>query len=157
MPGHLLPSDDGWWAWVDEPAAGAEVYVQLDEADDGRLHVMALHVEGDGPVSAEALRSIPIGRIEALANALLHPFSADLGWRKVARLPDELLFAAPRNRPDAFYAAVASTYRHLVSETPQPVRQLAEANEVPKTTAHRWVKEARRRGMLAPGRPGKAG
>jgi transposase-like protein len=37
------------------------------------------------------------------------------------------------------------------------VADLARDNAVPVTTAQRWVKEARRRGMLAPGRPGKAG
>src|SRR3954454_2561181 len=111
MTGRLLPSDDGWWQWADEPSPRGAIYVQLDDDHDGRLHVLALHVESEGPLSAELLRSIPIGRIEALANALLHPHSADGGWRKVARLPEELLHAAPRNRPDEFYAAVASTYR----------------------------------------------
>ena len=34
---------------------------------------------------------------------------------------------------------------------------LARTHGVPVTTAHRWVKEARRRGFLPPGSPGKAG
>jgi len=34
---------------------------------------------------------------------------------------------------------------------------LAEANGVPVSTVHRWVKEARRRGFLPPGRPGRSG
>jgi hypothetical protein len=155
VPARLQPHDDGWYEWLDDPPLAVPVYVRLDEHADGRLHAVALHVEG--VLSAEVLRAIPIGRIEALANSLLHPHSADGGWRRVARLPDELLLADPRRRPDEFYATVASAYRHLVSATAKPVVELAMANEVPRTTAHRWVKEARRRGMLPPGRPGKAG
>jgi hypothetical protein len=155
VPARLQPRDDDWYEWIDDPPLAVPIFVRLDEHEDGRLHVVALHVEGI--VSAEVLRAIPIGRIEALANALLHPHSADGGWRDIARLPDELLLADPRSRPDEFYATVASTYRHLVSATAKPVVELALANEVPRTTAHRWVKEARRRGMLPPGRSGKAG
>lgn len=155
MPARLQPHDDGWYEWIDDPPLAVPVYVQLDEHDDGRLHAVAMHVEG--VLSAEVLRAIPVGRIEALANALLHPHAADRGWRADARLPDRLLLEDGRRRSDDFYASVASTYRHLASATHRPVVELAEANEVPRTTAHRWVKEARRRGMLAPGRPGKAG
>lgn len=155
MPPRLLAHDDGWHEWVDDPPLVVPVYVQLDEQDDGRFHVVAMHVEG--VLSAEVLRAIPVGRIEALANALHHPHSAEQGWRADARLPDDLIEEPTWRRSDGFYAAVASTYRHLVSATPRPVVELAEANGVPRTTAHRWVKEARRRGMLAPGRPGKAG
>jgi hypothetical protein len=155
VPAHLLPHDDGWYEWVDDPPLAVPVYVCLDQHEDGRLHVTALHVEGI--VSAEVLRAIPVGRIEALANGLLHPQAAKRGWRSDARLPEDLLRDDARRRSDDFYATVASTYRHLASATHQPVVELAAANEVPRTTAHRWVKEARRRGLLAPGRPGKAG
>lgn len=155
MPARLEPHDDGWYEWVDDPPLALPVFVRLAEHDDGRLHAVALHVEG--PLSAEALRSIPVGRIEALANALLHPHAGHRGWRADARLPEPLLTTSARRRPDEFYEAVASTYRHLAAVTHQPVLDLAEANEVPRTTAHRWVKEARRRGLLAPGRAGKAG
>jgi hypothetical protein len=155
VPPRLELHDDGWYEWVDDPPLAVPVFVRVAEHADGRFHVEALHVEGI--VSAEVLRAIPIGRIEGLANALLHPHAADRGWRDIARLPDELLTLDSRSRPDEFYATVASTYRHLVSATARPVAEMAAANDVPRTTAHRWVKEARRRGMLAPGRPGKAG
>jgi hypothetical protein len=155
VPAHLHPHDDGWYEWIDEQPMAVPVFVQVDEAADGRVHVVALHIEGI--VSAEVLRTIPIGRIEALANALLHPHSTHQGWRDVARLPDDLLLGSARSRPDEFYATVASTYRHLITASSRPVAELADANEVPRTTAHRWVKEARRRGLLPPGRPGKAG
>jgi hypothetical protein len=56
-----------------------------------------------------------------------------------------------------FYKRVADVYRELVGWTNRPAVELAEANGVPVTTAHRWVKEARRRGFLPPGQKGRRG
>jgi hypothetical protein len=110
-----------------------------------------------GLVSAEVLRSIPVGRIEAAANALLHPSTPD----DVADRPEATLTPVLRDDgrgyADDFYAEVAVAYRHLAATTHRPVAHLADANDVPVTTAQRWVKEARRRSLLAPGRQGKAG
>jgi hypothetical protein len=147
------------------------VRVRLGEGDDGRLHLVEMHVDAPGQLSAEVLRSIPVGRIEAAANAQLHPSApegaAAAPWPgemgalapESLRLPDELRTADEPGRgyPDMFYGAVAAAYRLLAVASPRPVAELAGANEVPVTTAQRWVKEARRRGHLAPGRPGKAG
>lgn len=146
----LVAQDKDWFAWVDDEAHS--VRVRLGQADDGRLHVAAIHIDGnDLPVSAQMLRGIPVGRIEAHANATRG------GHQEDATIPDELFTLDGRGRSDDFYAHVAAIYRHLAAKTRQPVASIAEANAVPKTTAHRWVKEARARGHLPPGRPGKAG
>ncbi len=129
--------------------------MRVGEGDDGRLHIVDLYVAG--AVSAEVLRSVPVGRIEATANAQLHPTAAGPPRKRAATIPPRLRDNAVRGYPDAFYDAVAKTYRHLAATTARPVGELADANQVPVTTAQRWVKEARRRGLLAPGRPGKAG
>ncbi|HET7490228.1 MAG TPA: hypothetical protein VFJ85_20050 [Acidimicrobiales bacterium] len=153
---RLVPLDDGWYAWADAAGLPASVRVRVGETDDGRLHVTALHVEGT--VSAEVLRGIPVGRIEAAANAQLHHRSPGVPSRQPrARIRASLRSNAVQGYPDAFYEAVATTYRHLAATSSRPVVALAEANDVPVTTAQRWVKEARRRELLAPGRPGKAG
>jgi hypothetical protein len=143
--------DDDWFEWLHD--ANHSVRVRLGQADDGRLHVSAIQIEGnDLPISASTLRAVPLGRIEAHANASQHGDSHD-----DATIPDELFTLDGRGRSDDFYAHVAAIYRHLVANTKQPVASLAEANRVPKTTAHRWIKEARARGHLPPGRAGKAG
>lgn len=147
----LVAHDDDWFEWMHD--ANHSVRVRLGQADDGRLHVAAIQIEGnDLPISASTLRSVPLGRIEAHANAHQHGEG-----RADATIPDELFTLDGRGRPDDFYAHVAAIYRHLVGQTKQPVASIAAANNVPKTTAHRWIKEARSRGLLAPGRPGKAG
>jgi len=156
---RLVPLDDDWHAWVDRARRSSRTAVRVRVAGgrDGRLHVVDLRVEG--VVSAEVLRSIPIGRIEAAANAQLHASAPEAPPRRAASatIAPRLRTTAVRGYPDAFYDAVAAAYRALATSSPRPVADLADANDVPVTTAQRWVKEARRRGLLAPGRPGKAG
>jgi len=147
----LVPHDDDWFEWLHD--ANHSVRVRLGEAEDGRLHVAAIHIDGnDLPISASTLRSVPVGRIEAHANAQQHGEG-----HPNATIPTRLLTFEGRGRSDDFYAHVAAVYRQLVTETHEPAAHLARANNVPKTTAHRWIKEARSRGHLPPGRPGKAG
>lgn len=56
---------------------------------------------------------------------------------------------------DDFYRAVAETYRRLAPWHRSPANLIAEDNNVPVTTAHRWIKVARDREFLEPGRRGK--
>jgi hypothetical protein len=224
--GRLFPVGEDWYEWRQEPPLNACVLVQVATSPGGRLVLAGLRI--DGAPTAELLRAVPVGRIEAAANAQLtvvedtvvptalqrdarYPTalsrSADQGWETVepdmalagpanARtsrswtsdlLPSgsDLALAGPsvgafdnagaarrftrrgtigrdggsgrRGRPDAFYRDVADTYLDLAQASPRPASDLAETNGVPVTTAHRWIKEARRRGFLPPGRPGKAG
>jgi len=59
--------------------------------------------------------------------------------------------------PDSFYQAVADAYSFLALASKRPAVELADANGVPPSTTRRWVKEARRRGLLAPGQKGRRG
>jgi len=149
VPQRFRTLDDGWFAWLDDPT----IKVRFEPDAEGRIRIAALQV--DGPVSAGSLRSIPVGRIEAAANAQLH--LADATKRPKAKIAASLRSNAVQGYPDAFYDAVASVYRHLAGVSSRPVGEIADANDVPVTTAQRWVKEARRRGLLPPGSPGKAG
>ena len=59
-------------------------------------------------------------------------------------------------KPDSFYEQLAARWTWLTITRPRggrhrPASELAEANGVPVSTVHRWVKEARRRGILGPG------
>jgi hypothetical protein len=61
---------------------------------------------------------------------------------------------AGRKRPDDFYRRVADVFSRAAG--PRPAIRIAEANGVPPSTVHRWVKEARRRGVMPGGRTGTA-
>jgi hypothetical protein len=65
--------------------------------------------------------------------------------------------------PDSFYSQVAQAYREYGLDSRAPAAAIAEeasratGENVPASTAHRWIREARRRGFLEAGTKGKAG
>ncbi|MEV4508056.1 hypothetical protein AB0K00_03750 [Dactylosporangium sp. NPDC049525] len=181
MRGRLFPVADGWYEWRQEPPLAQTVQVRVGVAMGGRLVLTGLRI--DGSPSADLLRAIPVGRIEAAANAQLAvvhesvdtppvlnprrrpvapPVAVDAGWEMVEPAL-AVSRAAPaaggrsRGRPDVFYREVADVYLDFAQDSPRPACDLADQHGVPVSTAHRWVKEARRRGFLPPGRPGKTG
>ena len=181
MRGRLFPVADDWYEWRQEPPLTAVVLVRITVGEGGRLVLCGLRI--DGSPTAELLRAIPVGRIEAAANAQLSVADTDAvagvprtirerpilppdglagGWdltdpaRALTRPPDRS-DGRSRGRPDLFYRQVADAYLDLSQASHRPASDIAHSHGVPVTTAHRWVKEARRRGFLPPGRPGKTG
>ena len=148
----IVHEGDEWFEWT-ESSAAPRIMVRLGE-QGGRFHVEELRLLGG--VTAERLRTIPLGRIEAGANALMHG-EGRLRLGAPPTIPHELRLNASRGYPDRFYEAVAAAYHTLAHASAKPVVAIAEANDVPLTTAQRWVREARARVMLPPGRPGKSG
>lgn len=61
---------------------------------------------------------------------------------RLVRLPDM--------DTEMFYREVATFYRHFERTTGKPTSGIAQAGNVPHSTAARWVREARKRGFLAP-------
>jgi hypothetical protein len=83
-------------------------------------------------------------------------------------LPIEVVVSARRPRarlrvptsnpkPASFYRQVADAYTGLRAQGNRPAVELAEANGVPITTVHRWIRRARELGYLPPGQKGRAG
>jgi hypothetical protein len=179
--GRLFPVTDDWYEWRGETPLAATVLVLVAVGDDGRLVLAGLRI--DGTPSAELLRAIPVGRIEAAANAqlavvdqmivtntLVNPRARPLsppaadpdGWETTdpslaVKRNNQHTGERTRGRPDVFYREVADVYLDLAQASHRPASDIAAQHGVPVSTAHRWVKEARRRGFLPPGRPGKTG
>lgn len=69
----------------------------------------------------------------------------------------------PLSKPDGritdeFLTSLARTYQWLVaSKETAPATVIAEQTGAPVATVRRWIVNARQRGMLPPGRPGRAG
>jgi len=115
-------------------------------------------------VTSEGLRKIPIRRLQQLAVLAAvhaepraggqHPLEdwADLYAK---RLPDTPAKRSPRKRlGDEHYRRVAEIYRDAFKNPTAAVMAQMHAS---RSTAGRWVMEARRRGFLRPTRPGQAG
>jgi hypothetical protein len=125
------------------------------------------------PIDTERWRRVPLGFLEQLANLPDHrrvlerkrrgtPVPLDLakallpGTMADYQLPERALNGG--RYPDDFYGVVAATYHRAVLRRLAPAQTIAEANDVPVTTVHRWIREARRRGLLPPARArGQAG
>ncbi len=71
----------------------------------------------------------------------------------------DLRVSVPEGRSygDSFYWKVGRLYAVLARNVSNPVASIAKANEIPVSTVQRWVREARRRGFLSAGLPGKRG
>jgi len=151
---------------------------------DGRVRFEDMLVMKHGPdewLTSDDLRAIPFTGMLTWANTPgpRRSILLDAGWddanidryyeRPPFALPSDptrpskppLRFNIPqgRRKPDAFYERVARAYMWLSTwgKSRAPAAQIAEVNRVPVTTVHRWIKEARRRGLLPPGEAGRAG
>jgi hypothetical protein len=121
---------------------GAEI--DFGTADDGRHYVL----DGDAFLQLSSLSPPPSSP----------PTVDELAARRPRR-PAKAKKRKPLGRPDGtdpdrFYEAVAAAYASAAAETNRVVQVLADENDVPVETVRRWVKEARRRKKLAPGRRG---
>ena len=155
------------------------VYVRVQENEHGRLVITELHLTRDR-VDSAALRELPLGRIETLANSMpiaediraklhkaprpgIEPLSPEdrSHWepRKIiSPTPHLLHLAVPKGtKPDRFYKEAADLYAQLATESRRPAADLAERSGVSVASVHRWIAEARRRGYLPPAERGRRG
>ena len=80
----------------------------------------------------------------------------ELGERKAPPAPPPL--SAPDDGlTDEFFEQVRAAYDAAVDGGRPPAPTLAVQARVPTRTVHRWVYLARKRGIMAPGKPGRAG
>jgi hypothetical protein len=95
---------------------------------------------------------IHFGMDETTVTSLMFKSATKKEWMSLAKV------TIPKGRtyPPSFYKSVAGVYNGLIFwGSKRPAGDIAEANRVPVSTVHRWVKEARRLGYLAPGQRGK--
>lgn len=173
-------ADDGWDGWSTDytPPEGADgLHLRMRQDDAGRWVVTDLYLHGSA-LTANVLREISLARAEAWENAAILPevrvtdsdeglTVAELRRRAggaeqvregaVIKPPAEPITRPDGSDPDGFYRRVATAYLQYAVETKAPARAIAEEAQVPVTTVHRWVREARMRGFLRPGRKGRVG
>jgi hypothetical protein len=175
-PHEIEPSYGGTVVAVD-PDERWLAKVKLEPFDSGsdgflRLRVREVTVTALGAEAIDSTmwRAVPLGRIENLANEpdnrklLLDHLHEEipeqvLGRPRRTRLPIKLPAHPQRgDYGDKFYDRVAVAYRFFVAHDKKPAKEIAADAGVPLSTATRWIREARRRGFLAPaGAKGRTG
>jgi hypothetical protein len=163
----------GWLQALVHDAGGnlESVAVRLAPDVDGNWWpVGSLYVE---PLTQENLRLLPLRRI-LIAVAASPGLRESLTARLDEVIPDTgsvefkqalsgyvhpelppLERPAGRNLSDEFYAAVADRYRDAAARGLSPRSAIATAADVSTDVAGRWVREARKRGLLPATNPGK--
>jgi hypothetical protein len=87
----------------------------------------------------------------ATASVLLWPWVVLLFGGAISHLSYLYFAALPP------YRHVAEAYNETLAKTSAPAPVLVAEADVPVPTVRRWIAEARRRGLLPPGRQGRAG
>lgn len=145
---HFWDRLDRRWIRVDGALPeGGRLYVRWRQTEGGRLVVNGLIVDG-ATVTADVLRSIPMGRLERLPKYIKEEINLD-GLAPLARRKSD--------SPDEFSDRVATYYRMFSRLTTKPAKAISDHSGVPVTTVRGWIREARLRGKLPPGKKGKAG
>lgn len=154
LPDYRPGDDETWdrlgddWRAIEGLHEAGRVYVRWQN-DGGRTHISGLCLDG-APITTDTLRSIPVGRLENLAATVMAP--------RMASTDDLSPLTRERGSdPEEFAERVATYYRVFAAASDRPAKEMAEHSGVPVGTVRGWIREARLRGKLPPGRQGKAG
>ncbi|MFF2275581.1 hypothetical protein [Agromyces sp. NPDC058126] len=164
---------DGRWRWIEHIPTHTRVMIRLQRQtfalpEEVRITgVIYLPWRGGQPITSQLLRELPTARIEAAINQRLFAMkrTETRSGGKIV-LPSghkiserDLLnpIGDPKKTPD-FYELVALQHGQLSrKDDKNPSATMAEINGVALSTAQGWITKARERGLLPPGRRGRAG
>jgi hypothetical protein len=164
---------DGRWLPIEHEATQARVLIRLQR----QTHAVPEEVRITGvvhmpwrpgdPVTSQLLRQLPTARIEAAINKRLFAMkrvgAASSGkivlpsGRRIRQKDLLEPLGDPKKTPD-FYELVALQHGRLSAQgDANPTATMARTAGVALSTAQGWVAKARARGLLPPGRRGRAG
>ncbi|MGW9827733.1 hypothetical protein ACUXNS_002763 [Brevibacterium pityocampae] len=167
---------DGRWFLIQHVPSSTRVLLRLqrqyllDEEPKGEVRITGIiylpEWAGD-PVASPMLRNLPTSRIEAAINRRQFAVTGATRFEggtmtmpsgRVLRAEDVMKPLGNPKRVADFYEVVALQHTRLVDDgEPNPTARMAELNRVPLSTAQGWVARARSKGLLPPGRRGRAG
>ncbi|WP_454119110.1 hypothetical protein [Microbacterium lacticum] len=164
---------DGRWRYIEHTATATRVLIRLQRQtfavpEEVRITgVIYLPWRPGDPITSQLLRELPTARIEAAINKRLFAMTRTEtitggkivlpSGRKVSERDLLKPLGDPKRTPD-FYELVALQHGRLAGHgDPNPSATMAEISGVPLKTVQGWVTRARARGLLPPGRQGRAG
>ncbi|MGR0319331.1 hypothetical protein [Agromyces sp. ZXT2-3] len=164
---------DGRWRYLEHEATHTRVMIRLQRQlfavpEEIRITgVIYLPWRPGDPITSQLLRELPTARIEAAINKRLFAMKRTEtitggkivlpSGRKVSERDLLKPLGDPKKVPD-FYELVALQHGRLTQQgDANPSSTMAKVNGVALSTAQGWVTRARERGLLPPGRRGRAG
>lgn len=164
---------DGRWRYIEHETTGTRVFVRLQRQlfaipEEVRITgVVYLPWRPGDPITSQQLRELPTARIEAAINKRLFAMKRTdtitggkivlPSGRKVNERDLLKPLGDPKQTPD-FYELAALQHGKLAAKGDRnPSATMAEISGVALSTAQGWVTRARARGLLPPGRRGRAG
>jgi len=164
---------DGRWRYIEHVDTKTRVHLRLQRQllavpEEVRITgVVYLPWRPGDPITSQLLRELPTARIEAAINKRLFAIKRTTtitggkialpSGRKVAERDLLKPLGDPKQTPD-FYELVALQHGRLTANgDANPSATMAELSGVALSTAQGWVAKARTRGLLPPGRRGRAG
>ena len=169
-------TDSGRWFLIQHVESSTRVLLRLqrqyllDGEPKGEVRITGIvylpEWAGD-PVASPMLRNLPTSRIEAAINRRQFAVTGASRFEggamtmpsgRIMRSADVLKPLGNPKRTSDFYEVVALQHSRLVDDgEPNPTARMAEISRVPLSTAQGWVARGRRKGLLPPGRRGRAG
>ncbi|WP_022888510.1 hypothetical protein [Agromyces italicus] len=163
----------GRWRYLEHEATHTRVMIRLQRQlfavpEEIRITgVIYLPWRPGDPITSQLLRELPTARIEAAINKRLFAMKRTEtitggkivlpSGRKVSERDLLKPLGDPKKVPD-FYELVALQHGRLTQQgDANPSATMAQVNGVALSTAQGWVTRARERGLLPPGRRGRAG
>ena len=167
---------DGRWFLIEHVESHTRVLLRLQrqylmhQEPMGEVRITGiiyLPEQAGDPVASPMLRNLPTSRIEAAINR--RQFSVTGATRfeggkltmpsgRILRSTEVMQPLGNPKRIADFYEVVALQHTRLVDDgEPNPTAKMAEISRVPLSTAQGWVARARSKGLLPPGRRGRAG
>lgn len=164
---------DGRWRYLEHEATHTRVMIRLQRQlfalpEEVRITgVIYLPWRPGDPITSQLLRELPTARIEAAINKRLFAMKRTEtitggkivlpSGRKVSERDLLKPLGDPKKVAD-FYELVALQHGRLTQQgDTNPSATMAQVNEVALSTAQGWITKARDRGLLPPGRRGRAG
>jgi hypothetical protein len=164
---------DGRWRYLEHEATHTRVMIRLQRQlfavpEEVRITgVIYLPWRPGDPITSQLLRELPTARIEAAINKRLFAMKRTEtitggkivlpSGRKLSERDLLKPLGDPKKVPD-FYELVALQHGRLTQQgDSNPSATMAELNGVALSTAQGWITKARDRGLLPPGRRGRAG
>lgn len=164
---------DARWRYIEHTGSHTRVMIRLQRQlfatpEEVRITgVIYLPWRPGDPITSDLLRALPTAKIEAAINKRLFAMKriATVTGNKIVlpsgrKISDkEILKPLGNPKQDSdFYELVALQHGKLdVQGDKNPSATIAEINNVALSTAQGWVAKARSRGLLPPGRRGRAG